>query len=60
VPRGSELNQVWTSIIGNPIGAVGGPARVLARRRDSGGIRSRHRLILPDCRAPFVPDPQAR
>jgi hypothetical protein len=37
VPHGSELNQVRTGIIGNPVGAIGGPARVLARRRDSGG-----------------------
>jgi hypothetical protein len=37
VPHGSELNQVWTNIIGNATGAIGGHARVLARRRDSGG-----------------------
>jgi hypothetical protein len=34
VPYGSELNQVQTNIIDN---ATGGPARVFARRRDSGG-----------------------
>jgi hypothetical protein len=55
---GSELNQMRTNIIGNAIGAIGGlGARAAA---GFGRIRSQRRLILPDCRAPFVPDPQAR
>jgi hypothetical protein len=50
VPHGSELNQVWTNVVGNATDAIGRrgtdehrpqhwPARVLARRRNSGGAR---------------------
>jgi hypothetical protein len=54
VAYGSELNQMRTNIIGKAIGGLG------ARAAGFGRIRSQRRLILPDCRAPFVPDPQTR
>jgi hypothetical protein len=40
VLHGSELNQVWTNITGN---AIGGPARVLAWRRDSDSMGEAHK-----------------
>ncbi len=54
MPHGSELKQVRTNIIGNAIGAIGGLGAPAA---GFGRMRSRHRLIPPDCRAPLVPNP---